>query len=403
MAQVQELDGLDPAARQQLLEDLKQTEPRLWQDVIRQFRATLAFRQKLQQSDSPTDRGPADPQASTSAPPGPPQNSLAMASASATGKGPAAPTVSDRFSQDPRPNQASRSAIVQAAVAEVVPAGQGPPGKASTQSQVAAKPAPTVTQAEATDRVSGGEVKLASCEEPAQGTLQAELQQAIHAVEGQLSDSPQSAAEVAEHARLRMLYLLAGRRDDALRPIPSTTPSVQDFWSKELFGLATLLDAQQDDRPERRAAQTHQQLSEALTSLSRSSALVVRNLAFSNDIQGFGAYRSYTENKFTPGQEVLLYAEIENFTSEATPSGYVTSLSCGCQIFDSRGQRVAQHEFKIEDHCRNQRRDFYIDVDLYMPKRIYNGLHSLQLTVEDLKSRKIGQQTIEFMIVDAEK
>ena len=41
---------------------------------------------------------------------------------------------------------------------------------------------------------------------------------------------------------LQMLYLLAGRRDDALAPIPGAQPALQDFWSKQLYGLATWLD-----------------------------------------------------------------------------------------------------------------------------------------------------------------
>ena len=33
-----------------------------------------------------------------------------------------------------------------------------------------------------------------------------------------------------------------------------------------------------------------------------------------------------------------------------------------------------------------------------LPDRIYPGKHTLQLTVEDLKSKKVGQSTVDFTV-----
>jgi hypothetical protein len=91
--------------------------------------------------------------------------------------------------------------------------------------------------------------------------------------------------------------------------------------------------------------------------------------------------------------------EVENFTAESTPKGFCTSLRSSYQIFDSRGQRVAQHDFAAtEEHCQNPRRDFFIGYYLRLPKHIYPGKHTLQVTIEDLKSQKVGQSSIELTI-----
>jgi hypothetical protein len=195
-----------------------------------------------------------------------------------------------------------------------------------------------------------------------------------------------------------MLYLLAGRRDDALKPIPSASPSIQDFWAKEIFGLAAWLDSERTEDPARRAAQAKAHLSEAIARLGEFAPLLVRNLALVTSIQSYGNYKKFPEYKFAPGQEVLLYAEVENFSSKPTPKGYETSLRFGYQIFDSRGQRVAEHEFTAKEYCLNMRRDFFIGYDFHIPTRIYDGQHTLQLTVEDLQSQKIGQSSIEFTV-----
>jgi hypothetical protein len=37
-----------------------------------------------------------------------------------------------------------------------------------------------------------------------------------------------------------------------------------------------------------------------------------------------------------------------------------------------------------------------------MPKRIYDGTYTLQLTIEDVQGKKVGQSSIQFTIVGAD-
>jgi len=227
------------------------------------------------------------------------------------------------------------------------------------------------------------------------------LAAAIAGLEAELRDAPQSASVVELQARLRMLYLLGERREDALRPIPCASPTVQEFWSQEIFGLATWLDGQRVSDLSRRAGQSQPSLAAAVHRLGEMGPLVVRNLAFITEVQSYGIYKPVAKDEFAPGQEVLLYAEVENFKSEDTPKGFHTVLGASYQVFDSRGQRVAGQDLNaVEEHCRNPRRDFFLAYRLSLPKRIYAGKHVLQLTLVDQKSQKIGQASIEFTVKD---
>ncbi|NUQ65105.1 MAG: hypothetical protein HUU20_21785 [Pirellulales bacterium] len=379
MAQLQQMGNLDPAAREKLMEDLKQTDPRLWQDVLRQFRATLAYRQQS-----------ADPQQNARPPASPPQQVANLPIETSHSSPPAAPKQTD--AETPAFPSQPRAGPEQPAAGSQV-AGPRPVGEPETPNhQHAEKPRVSESQ---TDRVERASYTAESSE-----SWQDDLERTIRQLERTVASNPRSSGEVAEHARLRMLYLMAGRRDDAFRPIPAASPSVQDFWSKELYGLAAWLDTERIEDPTRRAADAKLHLTEAIARLGETSPLVVRNLAFVTDIQGFGSYKKFSEYQFTPGQEVLLYAEVENFNSESTPKGYKTTLRFGYQIFDSRGQRVAEREFTDEDDCLNMRRDFYIGCRFHIPTRIYDGKHTLQLTVEDLHSQKIGQSSIEFTVAE---
>src|SRR6185436_9347855 len=84
---------------------------------------------------------------------------------------------------------------------------------------------------------------------------QGHLTSAIAALEKENESPPTSAAEIGRHAALRMLYLLDGRRDEAMRSIVGIPPGQQDFWSKQLYALAVSLDSERNPDTSRRAAE----------------------------------------------------------------------------------------------------------------------------------------------------
>ena len=53
-----------------------------------------------------------------------------------------------------------------------------------------------------------------------------------------------------------------------------------------------------------------------------------------------------------------------------------------------------------EEYCQNLRRDYFLRYFLSVPERIYAGKYTLQLTIVDTLSQKIGQSSIEFTVVD---
>jgi hypothetical protein len=202
---------------------------------------------------------------------------------------------------------------------------------------------------------------------------------------------------------LRLLYLVDGNREGALRPLSGVSATQQDFWSQQLFGLSTYLDTERTPDDARRAAAAAVHLRDANLKLGEVATLGVRNLAFATEVHSYGVYKKFDRNEFHPGQEVLLYAEVENFKSAPTDQGFHSALRSSYQILDNRGARVDQKEFEVaEEHCQNPRRDYFIRYFVWMPKRIYGGTYTLQLTIEDTLSQKIGQASIEFTVADKE-
>lgn len=372
LAEIRQAGALDPASQQKLIEDLQQADPTLWPLMVQQFRAQIAYRHRLQEGQSKESNAPATVTTATDKG-SPPAGSAAQASATTQ----ANPGGAPGDSSDPTVPLKIRLAAdrgTPVADAARLPELRDPRGR------------PT-------------DVVPASYQSQPEDGWQKHLAEAIRQCEAEISAAGKSASDPTAQAQLRMLYLLAGRRDDALRPMASVPPAQQEFWLAELYGLSAWLDAARTPDDARRAAEAKKHLDAATIHLGESCPLVVKNLAFCQEIQSFGCIKPFERCEFSPGQAVLLYAEVENLTGETTERGVHTSLQSSYQIFDGRSQRVADEEFTVtEEYCRNPRRDYFIGYELHMPERIYPGKHVLQLTIRDAKSQKIGQATIDFTI-----
>jgi hypothetical protein len=248
-------------------------------------------------------------------------------------------------------------------------------------------------------RIENSQAKAATAAATGGGTWQERLNETIAKLEPLTREPPKDASEVSRHAWLRMLYLTAGRREEALKPIAGISAAEQDYWSEQLYALATTLDVERTPDASQRAAEARRHLAKAETRLAESGLLAVRNLAFCTEVSSYGVYQKFPETTFKANQPLILYAEVDNFKSEETSKGFHTALRSSYQIIDGQGRRVAENDLALtEEYCRNRRRDYFIRYFLSVPERIYDGKYTLQLTIVDTLSQKIGQASIDFTV-----
>ena len=295
------------------------------------------------------------------------------------------------------------------AAAAAPPAAEAVVVEAATAEGQAAPPAAAevVAEAPAEEKADSAEEQVQQASHEASDSMEVETprnwEEALAGTIEQLSkratDDPRSTAEAYQHVRLRLLHLANGDRDLALAPIPGLTPTEQTYWQSQLFALATLLDYDNVPDEQRRASAAAEQLQEAAAKLGELSNLVVQNVTFCDKVYGFGDYDKPQDTKFSPGQTISLYAEIDNFRSESTEKGYHTSLATSYEVLDQSGNRVEGGEFAtVEDYCSRQRQDFYIEYTITLPKRVYASKYQLQLLIRDRLSGKIGKSLVEFEI-----
>lgn len=232
------------------------------------------------------------------------------------------------------------------------------------------------------------------------------LQQLISSVQDSLSKIQMGTTEadkkqyVERHVFLRMLYLMSGQQERALQSIPGLNSADQEFWQQVFWGIANYFSYEAMPLASDRATQTIAQLRLAIQKLQEEARLELPNVVFARNIASFGNYTSFDRDEFSPGQPVLVYAEVRNFKSESTADGqYRTILRSTIEIMTPSGQIVERMVFPAtEDLCRNYRGDYFHSYEFSIPQRASLGPHVLKLTVEDQLKKKVATYSRNFTV-----
>ena len=209
-------------------------------------------------------------------------------------------------------------------------------------------------------------------------------------------------AYLRKHVQLRLLHLIAGQMDRALQPVPNVDAADQEFWQQMLWGIANYFDMQGMPDSDERATQTIAQLRSAASRLQEKARLELHSVAFCHKITSFGNYQRFKRDEFTPGQPVLLYAEVSSFKSEPTSDGqFRTLMKSFVEVFEGgiQGRMIESIPFApSEDRCRNHRRDYFNSYEFAIPQGISSGPHVLRLTIEDQLGKKTAVTTLNFTV-----
>ena len=316
----------DPLAGKKLLDELARVQPNMWPQAVQNFRSRQALHeQMLNQSKQRGTRGARGVRSGFE---------RAAVGANRAAGGSAAdsirPGCGTGFCQsDARQHAGATDPGVDASIEAGERIVRAAPPRIYREAATAAEPIATEQQVVTASGVAVGKAEQAiySIESapttPLEDKLdwQQHLKLAIDDLNHRLVDGPRSTAEVHQLVSLRIMNLLAGNTEDALKAIPNVSTEEQDYWSGQTFALATFLDHHRQPDDQRRAAASVVHLDEAVGHLRELGSLAVRNLAFCKNVYGYGAYEPIDNPVFSAGQQVTLYLEVENYHSESTSKG----------------------------------------------------------------------------------
>lgn len=367
------LSSADAGLHAEVLDQLAAAEPSLWSLTVQRALNTLEYRQQL--TEKPATPAPASPIA-----PPQPESLVTNPAAAATpvhlpAPAPAAPPTPD-------PNIVQTSAIAEPASAGVTPR--------------------VISQRDATPETIGNPHFGTEASDPDTPPLdwREHLNAAIERLEQSANERPRNEGEAHEKVRLQLMQLIAGETDQSVLSAPGLSASEQGYWSNQIYALATLLsDKSGGDRLARAdAAARHQ--SEASAKLRELSSLRVQNFVTCKEVYGFGAYEPLPEARYAPGDQVILYAEVENYHSDVSDEGYRTTIASSYRLVSLDHNEIVGGDFpEVDDLCLTRRRDFHIQYGVTLPGGLTPGDYRLELTVRDRLGDKIGHDQLMLTIV----
>jgi len=201
--------------------------------------------------------------------------------------------------------------------------------------------------------------------------------------------------------KLRVLYLLAGRDEDAVDLITGAPEEEQTFWQQVMWALVNFTDDKHGLSRSERAAAAVRALDGARDALVKLAPLEIRSLAFCSEIRSFGNYTKVPDYVFTPRQLVLLYCELDSFTSEPAADREMqrSVIKQRLELLTPRGDSVWTREFDdAEDLCRGRRRDFYFYSKFTIPDRLLPGEYILKVTMTDILGAKTAEDTLTIRV-----
>ncbi len=239
---------------------------------------------------------------------------------------------------------------------------------------------------------------------PGSALWEDEIQKLISLLEAEtsVSGSTDGRDDLRKQVALRMLYLIENQPQKAQQVIPGVPDYEQEFWTDLFLGLAEHLDRSGATDAGERATQTIGHLRSAAFRLQQNAKLRLRNMVFCQRINGFGEYETFLTDHFSPGQTVLIYSEIRNFSSQATDDGtYRTRIRSTIEIYSNGNEQqlVDRSSFEAtEDLCRTLRTDYFHSYRITLPAHLTRGPHLLKLVIQDELSGKISTESIPFLV-----
>jgi len=114
-------------------------------------------------------------------------------------------------------------------------------------------------------------------------------------------------------------------------------------------------------------------------------ALTVRNANFVSRVRAWGVVEKFPEAVFRPGQDVIVYFELDALTARQSPSGHTSRVDTIFRLFDSDGREVSHWDFEpIDETSPTPRREYFARYFIRIPETAAAGPHRLELMITDL-------------------
>jgi len=129
-------------------------------------------------------------------------------------------------------------------------------------------------------------------------------------------------------------------------------------------------------------------------------SFAVRHACFASRVRAWGDLDRFTESRFTPGQEVIVYIELDHLSSGQSPAGHTTCIDAKLALLDADGDALREWTFEpIAETCPTPRHDYFARYVIRMPESVPHGGCRLSVAVVDTLAGRTATTTLPLEVV----
>lgn len=127
--------------------------------------------------------------------------------------------------------------------------------------------------------------------------------------------------------------------------------------------------------------------------------LAVRSACFASAVRAWGDVDRFTADRFRPGQDVIVYVELDNLSAGASPTGHTTCIDAVLRLVDDTGSTLHTWSFDpVAETSPTRRRDYFARYVVHVPESAPAGQCRVEVDVIDTRSGATARTAIPLEI-----
>ena len=138
---------------------------------------------------------------------------------------------------------------------------------------------------------------------------------------------------------------------------------------------------------------------EPATAVEPAPSVSIRTACFASRVQAWGVFDRFPADRFTPGQEVIVYVELDDLAATTAADGHTTCIDAALRLVAADGRTLTEWNFEpIAETCASRRRDYFARFVVRIPETAAAGRGHVALTVTDTLAGKTVETTLPLEI-----
>lgn len=131
--------------------------------------------------------------------------------------------------------------------------------------------------------------------------------------------------------------------------------------------------------------------------------LAVRTACFASAVRAWGDVDRFAADRFRPGEEVIVYLELDEVTAGSSPAGHTTCVDTVLRLVDGAGATLHTWRFDpVAETCGTRRRDYFARYVVRFPETVPAGTCRVEAAVTDTLAGATATAALPLEIVAAD-